>query len=207
MNWTKLALGPVQANAYIIENDNHDAVIIDPGGEAERLITFVQSKQIHPIAILLTHAHFDHIGAVDAVRKQWNIPVYVHENEQDWLQDTNKNGSAHFPLGKITAKPADHIIEGEGSLEIGPFSFDVFETPGHSPGSVTFYNQPDSVIFSGDVLFASGIGRTDLYGGNQAQLLKSIEEKLLVLPDETTVASGHGPETTIGREKGSNPFL
>lgn len=207
MHWKRISVGPVQANAYIVENDNNEAIMIDPGAEGEKLISFVESKNVKPIAILLTHAHFDHIGAVDALRKQWRIPVYLHKNEQDWMQDAEKNGSAHFPMGEIIADPADKIIEGEGPLQVGSFAFQVLETPGHSPGSVSFYDKKHGVVFSGDALFAGSIGRTDLYGGDHHQLLASIQDKLLGLPEKTIVASGHGPETTIGKEKQTNPFL
>lgn len=207
MKWTQLALGPVQANAYILSNTDRDAVVIDPGSEADRLISFIDSKRFKPVAVLLTHAHFDHIGAVDEVREKWKIPVYLHKEEQDWPQDPRKNGSASFPLGEITAKPADEIINGECPLHVGSFTFQVLETPGHSPGSVSFYHVDNGVVFAGDALFAGSIGRTDLYRGNHQQLLESIDAKLLTLPDKTIVAPGHGPETTIGAEKQTNPFL
>ncbi|HET7657331.1 MAG TPA: MBL fold metallo-hydrolase [Bacillales bacterium] len=208
MKWTQYPLGLVQANAYVVENEeNGEAVVIDPGGEGEKLISFIENRSLKPLAILLTHAHFDHIGAVDELRERWDIPVYLHHEEKDWLGDPEKNASASLPGNKVVIKPADEIIEREGSLKIGSFTFEIFETPGHSPGSVSFYNKENRIVFSGDALFAGSIGRTDLYRGDQMQLLESIDKKLLVLPDDITVASGHGPETTIGMEKQSNPFL
>ncbi|HEU5140514.1 MAG TPA: MBL fold metallo-hydrolase [Bacillales bacterium] len=209
MKWTQLPLGPVQANAYIVEKENGEALIIDPGGEGDRLVSFVKSRNLEPLAILLTHAHFDHIGAVEKARTQWSIPVYLHQEESGWLNDPQKNGSAFFPGvgGGMTIKPAEKIINGEGPLNIGSFSFEVVETPGHSPGSVSFFNKASKVVFSGDALFAGSIGRTDLYRGDHDELLESIEEKLLILPGETIVAPGHGPETTIESERRTNPFL
>lgn len=209
MIWSQLPLGPVQANAYIISNDHNEALVVDPGAEAERLISHIKDKGLHPIAVLLTHAHFDHIGAVDAVRDYWRIPVYLHSSEKDWPADPQKNGSTFFPAAGrgITARAADELIEGEGDLSIGPFSFQVYETPGHSPGSVSLYNRENGIVFSGDALFAGSIGRTDLPGGDHDQLLQSIKDKLLSLPTETIIAPGHGPETTVGDEKRSNPFL
>ncbi|HEX7063467.1 MAG TPA: MBL fold metallo-hydrolase [Bacillales bacterium] len=209
MKWTQLPLGPVQANAYILEKENGEALIIDPGGEGDRLVSFVKSRNLNPLAILLTHAHFDHIGAVEEVRDYWKIPVYLHDEEQDWLNDPQKNGSAFFPAanGGMTVKPADQIINGEECLHIGSFSFEIFETPGHSPGSVLFFHKASQVVFSGDALFAGSIGRTDLYRGDHNELLESIQDKLLVLPGNTIVAPGHGPETTIETEKQTNPFL
>ena len=154
------------------------------------------------MAVLLTHAHFDHIGAVDAVRDAFHIPVYVHKEEADWLGDATVNGSQIFMMNRsITAKPADHIIDAEGTLTIGSFNFEIFETPGHSPGSISYYSKEANAVFSGDVLFQMSIGRTDLPGGSFAELIGSIEEKLFVLPDETAVLCGHGPETSIGFEK------
>lgn len=172
------------------------------------MIGHLQQHGLQPLAVLLTHAHFDHIGAVDDVRETYSIPVYVHTEEQDWLQDASLNGSALFMMGRsITAKPADELIEKEGTLSIGSFTFEVFETPGHSPGSVSYYSKEAAAVFSGDVLFQMSIGRTDLPGGSFNELIMSIEEKLFTLPDETAVLCGHGPETTIGFEKANNPFL
>ncbi|WP_096201230.1 MBL fold metallo-hydrolase [Bacillus sp. FJAT-45350] len=208
MNWTQIPLGPLQTNAYILMNDKKEVVIFDPGGNGPELNAWLKKEDLKPIAILLTHAHFDHIGAVDDVRDEWNVEVYIHENEQDWLGDASKNGSGRF-LGNdaIEIKDADHLISMEGTLTIGNFSFEVFETPGHSPGSVSFYVKDEGVVFSGDALFANSIGRTDLPGGNHQQLINSINEKLMELPEDTIVASGHGPTTTVGKEMDSNPFL
>lgn len=208
IKWRQLPLGPLQTNAYIIENDTKECIIIDPGSEGTRLVENLDQQGLKPLAILLTHAHFDHIGAVDAVRDKWNCPVYIHENEQDWLSDPSLNGSKFFGLSEeVKANKADQVLKEEGLLEIGLFRFEVFETPGHSPGSVSYYMSEKSVVFSGDALFASSIGRTDLRGGSHKVLLQSIHEKLLVLPEETTVASGHGPLTSIGEEMDQNPFL
>ena len=207
MNWKQITVGPLQENTYVLWNNQNEAIVFDPGSEGKRLVQEIQSLHVQPLAILLTHAHFDHIGAVDDVRDAFRIPVYIHEQEQDWLTDAAKNGSAHFPLGTITARPAEHIINHEGTLTIGSFSFDMFETPGHSPGSISYYLPSAHVVFSGDALFQGSIGRTDLPGGDYEQLMDSIHKKLLTLPEETNVAPGHGPETTIAAEMASNPFL
>jgi len=207
MKWERLPLGPLQTNAYILSQSNGNCLIFDPGDEAERFIHYIEQKGYTPVAILLTHAHFDHIGAVDAVRNRWNIPVYIHHEEKEWLGDPLQNGS-HFFVGEgIRVKQADVIIKNEETIEIAGFKLQVMETPGHSPGSVSYYCEEVEAVFSGDALFAGSIGRTDLPGGNYEQLLRSIHDKLLQLPEETTVLSGHGPETTIGREMDSNPFL
>jgi len=208
MKWQQIPLGPLQTNCYIVENPDKTCLIIDPGEEGKKLMNLLNQRKLKPLAILLTHAHFDHIGAVDVIRDTYRVPVYVHKQEEKWLEDPRLNGSQLFmQIEPIIVKPADHIIHNEGNMEIGGFTFQVFHTPGHSPGSVSFYFKENDVVISGDALFQGGIGRTDLPGGNSGQLLKSIHDKLLSLPEETYVLSGHGPVTTIGEEMDSNPFL
>jgi hydroxyacylglutathione hydrolase len=208
MKWQQIPLGPLQTNCYIVENPDKTCLIFDPGEEGNKLIQLLNQRKLKPIAVLLTHAHFDHIGAVDLIRDTYNIPVYIHKQEEKWLEDPRLNGSQLFMgIEPIKAMPADHIIQHEGNMELDGFSFHVYHTPGHSPGSVSYYFKEKDVIISGDALFQGGIGRTDLPGGNSAQLLKSIHDKLLSLPEETYVLSGHGPVTTIGEEMDSNPFL
>lgn len=208
MKWSQLPLGILQTNCYIVENTEQECLIFDPGSEGKKLVNWLTKRNVKPIAILLTHAHFDHIGAVDEIRKTYNIPVYLHEEEEAWPGDPKLNGSKFF-MGQsmIEAKPADILIKREETLKIGDFEFFVYETPGHSPGSVSFHFEKDGFVVSGDALFKSSIGRTDLPGGNQSQLLKSIHEKLLFLPEETVVLPGHGPVTTIGEEMDGNPYL
>jgi hydroxyacylglutathione hydrolase len=207
MKWERIPLGPLQTNAYILSHSNGTCIIFDPGSEGSELVNYIEKQGLTPLAILLTHAHFDHIGAVDDVRNKWNVPVYIHQNEQDWLGNPLLNGSYYFMGEEVRVKEAQHVLTHEQKLEIGEFILQVLETPGHSPGSVSYYCEEIEAVFSGDALFAGSIGRTDLPGGNHAQLLKSIHDKLLVLPEETIVLSGHGPETTIGAEMDTNPFL
>lgn len=208
MNWKQIPVGPLQENAYVIwHHENGEALIIDPGSEGQRIIQTIRELQANPKAILLTHAHFDHIGAVDDVRDEFDIPVYIHEKEQHWLENPDLNGSARFPLGRITARKADEIISNEQTLTVGSFQIEVFETPGHSPGSISYYFNDGNVVFSGDALFQGSIGRTDIPFGDYNQLIQSIHDKLLTLPEETIVCPGHGPETTIANEMNANPFL
>ncbi|WP_453994997.1 MBL fold metallo-hydrolase [Bacillus nitroreducens] len=208
MKWQRIPLGPLQTNAYILSNTQKDCVIFDPGGDGQKLNTVIRQQGLTPVAILLTHAHFDHIGAIDDVLAQWNIPVYIHEKEKEWLKDPALNGSASFiPGHEILSKVEPTILPKEGVFSIGEFTFDLFYTPGHSPGSASYYSKEVGVVFSGDALFQGSIGRTDLPGGSHNQLLTSIHEKLLTLPEDTIVLSGHGPETTIEAEMDYNPFL
>ncbi|MEW4284057.1 MBL fold metallo-hydrolase [Priestia koreensis] len=207
MKYIRIPLGAVQTNCYFLINDEKECLIVDPGGEAQKVFQTIEKHKVKPLAILLTHAHFDHIGAVDEVRERYNLPVHLHRLEKEWPTNPELNGSRFFPLGEITAKPASDLIQGEGEQTIGGFTFQILETPGHTPGSVSFYFAEERWVVSGDALFARSIGRTDLPGGNEPQLLKSIHDKLLTLPEDTLVLSGHGEETTVEEEMDGNPFL
>lgn len=207
MKWIRIPVGPLKANAYILSNEDKACVIIDPGGESDKINQYIKKHDLIPKAILLTHAHFDHIGAVDEVRSKWNIPLYLHQAEQDWLTNTELNRSALPGRIKTTAKSADYLIEMEEEIHIDSFSFKVLFTPGHSPGSISYYIKDESIIISGDVLFKGGIGRTDIIGGDQNRLMKTIQERLFSLPEKTLVLSGHGDITDIQTERKQNPFL
>ncbi|WP_108670808.1 MBL fold metallo-hydrolase [Peribacillus acanthi] len=206
MNWKQLPLGPLQTNCYILWNQKKECLIFDPGGDGDRLISFIKGNQLKPLAVLLTHAHFDHIGALDIIRSHYEIPAFIHKKEASWLGDPALNGSKFFGSA-VSVRAAEQIIKEEGLLNISDFELEVLETPGHSPGSISYYHKPSKAVFSGDALFSGSIGRTDLRGGNQSQLLESIHSKLLSLPEDTYVLSGHGPVTTISVEMDHNPFL
>lgn len=207
MRWEQIPLGLLQTNCYCIHNEK-ECIIFDPGAGEDYLINWLDERKLKPLAVFLTHAHFDHIGAVDIVRENYSSPVYIHELEAEWLLDPVLNGSqTFFPNQLVRTKPADQIIYDEKIITIGPFTFEVFETPGHSPGSVSYYVKEEGIIISGDTLFNGSIGRTDLPGGDYQQLMKSINEKLLTLPEHTICLPGHGPVTTIAQEKQKNPFL
>ncbi|MFC7320873.1 MBL fold metallo-hydrolase [Halobacillus campisalis] len=201
----RLPLGPMGTNSYVI-TENKQALVIDPGGDFQKLDHLIKEKGVKVIAILLTHAHFDHIGAVEQARIEYEVPVYLHEEEKDWLTDSRLNGSALFQLGEITAKPADYFLE-PGQMEIGPFQFEVRHTPGHSPGSVSFVFRNQRFTVAGDTLFQRGIGRTDLPGGDGDLLLDSITTQLFSLRNDMRIYPGHGLPTTVEEERKNNPFF
>jgi hydroxyacylglutathione hydrolase len=200
-----LPLGPIGTNCYIIHNEGN-ALIIDPGGNPEKVMALMEDLILTPKAILLTHAHFDHIGAVQELREKYQIDVYLHSEEKNWLQDASLNGSLGLMGQEITTYEAENELR-EGDTEMYGFTFEIRHTPGHSPGSVSFVFHDQSIVISGDVLFKQGIGRTDLTGGDINVLENSIRNKLYNLSDGYTVFPGHGPETTIGFEKQQNPFF
>ena len=208
MKYYQLPLGPLGTNCYIVTNEKKECIIVDPGEEGNKLIQFIKKNDLKPLAVLLTHAHFDHIGAVDEVRDAFQIEAYIHEKEKKWLGDPILNGSQNFMMGNaVIQRPAEQIVIEEGILNIGDFSFEILETPGHSPGSISFYIRNEGYLFSGDVLFKGSIGRTDLAGGNMGVLMQSIKEKVLTLPHDTIVFPGHGEITLLEDEIDYNPFL
>ncbi|AOK89808.1 MBL fold metallo-hydrolase [Paenibacillus sp. SEL1] len=199
-------LGPLQTNAYLLQGDDPQrAIIIDPGMNPGPLLRAIESLTIE--AILLTHAHFDHIGGVEEIRNAKGCPVYLHALEQDWLTSPKLNGSLMWPEASppISTGPAEYDLAEGQQLNLIGHTFKVFHTPGHSPGSVSFLCGKD--LFSGDVLFRQGVGRTDLTGGRERDLYDSIQNKLFPLGDDVTVYSGHGPKTSIGYEKANNPYI
>ncbi|KAF6577210.1 MBL fold metallo-hydrolase [Paenibacillus sp. EKM212P] len=199
-------LGPLQTNAYLLQGDDPQrAIIIDPGMNPGPLLRAIESLTIE--AILLTHAHFDHIGGVEEIRNAKGCPVYLHALEQDWLTSPKLNGSLMWPEASppISTGPAEYDLAEGQQLNLIGYTFKVFHTPGHSPGSVSFLCGKD--LFSGDVLFRQGVGRTDLTGGRERDLYDSIQNKLFPLADDVTVYSGHGPKTSIGYEKANNPYI
>ncbi|MDO6448058.1 MBL fold metallo-hydrolase [Oceanobacillus profundus] len=205
MNVKGMALGPIGTNCYIVY-DKGKALLIDPGAEPDKIAEFLEREGLKVQAILLTHAHFDHIAALDEIRETGDTDVYIHENELSWLSDPQMNGSSKLIGNEIVMKPAEFTFK-MGPMEIGDFLFEVIHTPGHSPGSVSFLFDQNEFIISGDVLFYHGIGRTDLPGGNMAEIEATIQNKLYQLKESLTVYPGHGPHTTIGEEKQNNPFV
>ncbi|MEX6346238.1 MBL fold metallo-hydrolase [Staphylococcus ureilyticus] len=205
MQISSLALGLVKTNTYFIENDKN-VILVDPAADYELIIKKLNQINKPVIAVLLTHAHFDHIRALDQIVDKFNVPVYMHPSEFDFLTNTEKNGSQKFKqygLTPVISHVSPQKID-EGSMEIEGFKFKVLHTPGHSPGSLSFIFDDFAVV--GDTLFYQGIGRTDLYKGDYETLVDSILDKLFKLEDDLPLFPGHGPYTTIEDEQ-LNPYL
>ncbi len=200
-------VGPVQENTYFVRRQGSDvAVVIDPGDEAERLLAAKEALGIETIAaILITHTHFDHVGAVKALHDATGAPVYVPELEREILA----NIDAYTPpgFGPFDSYEAEHTVTGGDTLELAGLTFDVRFTPGHSPGHVTYSVRGEDALLSGDVLFQGSVGRVDLPGGDWPTLLASIEALIDEFPLQTTVYPGHMGVTTLGNEHATNPFL
>lgn len=201
-------VGPVAENAYLFRrtDDAPRALLVDPGDEAERLITAVDESGAQVEAILLTHTHFDHVGAVAPLARHTGAPVYCPEAEAFVLADIMK-WVPWAGIGPFESYDADELLSGGERLELAGFSIDVLSTPGHSPGHLTYSIAGEQAIFSGDVLFEGSVGRTDLPGGHAPTLIASIAGLLESLPDATRVYPGHMGVTTLGRERATNPFL
>jgi len=205
MRIKEITVGPFQMNSYLIAEDGYqECLIIDPGDEPERIISAIESHNLKPTRIVNTHNHIDHARRVSDIQKHFDIPFYICEDDLPLLESINDQGMIFGLEASGTPQITDFLKDGDCFKLINE-EFQILHTPGHSPGSISIYVKGH--VFVGDVLFKDSIGRTDLYGGNYDTLIQSIREKLLTLPDETIVYSGHGPTTTIGREKKYNPFI
>lgn len=194
----KMVLGSYQENAYIIINEEtREAIVIDPGDEGKSLVSYLKGLNVKLQYILLTHGHLDHVGAVDEVREAFNIPAYISEVDMKYIERRK------VAFGQM--KRADFFLKEGDDLSFGNLPIKIFETPGHSKGSLSYLI--DNVLYVGDVLFQGSIGRTDLPGGEFNELISSIKDKLMKLPGNTRVMPGHGPETTLSQEKSFNIYL
>jgi hydroxyacylglutathione hydrolase len=202
-----LAVGPLQTNCYIVGDEaSREGIVIDPGGDAEMILEAVRRLKLKIKLVVDTHGHFDHIMANQEILAATGAPLAIHPDDASML--TNPLRSFSFFAGSFRPSPAATVSLTEGStVEVGSTKLQVLHTPGHSPGSISLYCAEQKVVFDGDVLFYTGIGRTDFPGGSMRTLLQSIQDKLFTLPDDTVVYSGHGPQTTIGFERKHNPFL
>lgn len=197
-------------NTYVLWDDTNQCVIIDPGcyyaNEREDLKKFIDGKKLQPVLLLDTHCHVDHVFGNKWVKENFNVPFYAHQADLFLLNAAGATGSIYGLFVEPSPQPDRFIREGE-NISFGNSTMKIFEVPGHSPGSVCFYGEKEKLLISGDVLFRGSIGRFDLPGGDYGTLMQSIFSKLMILPDEVKVYSGHGPATTIGEERRTNPFV
>ena len=199
-------VGPVQTNCYFaINDDTKEVLVIDPGASADQLAKKICQEKLTPIAILLTHGHFDHAGGAEELAKHFDIKIYAEEHENENLDTPSLNLSGWEGVQKTYH--ADVFLKNEQEIDLAGFHIRVFHTPGHTVGGCCYYFPYQNVVFSGDTLFCTSVGRTDFPKGSAAQIIRSIKEKLLPLPDETTVYTGHNDITTIGTERMYNPYL
>lgn len=203
-------LGPFATNSYLVSaSESRDCWIVDPSFEPDELIRAVVERELRPSLILLTHAHIDHIAGIPDVHEAFgSVPIALHPLEHHWLTDANANLSAQYGASFITVPASIQLHDGM-TLELGDSVWQVLHTPGHSPGGCGFVCAHEVVpkLIAGDTLFSGSIGRSDLPGGSMPELASSIRRKLYTLPEPTLVYPGHGPMTTIGQERRSNPFV
>lgn len=204
MKVTMFTVGEFQENCYLVEDEQtRRAAIIDPGSDSRRLNEAIERAGVELEAIWLTHAHVDHLGAVGGVKSRWNVPLYLHPADMRLYQAADRQ-AAVYGVTFDDAPPPDRELTDGQTLTLGDLSFTVMHSPGHSPGHVVVYGH--GAAFVGDCIFAGSIGRTDLPASNGADLAASLE-RIAALPQETIVYPGHGPSTTIGEERATNPFL
>jgi hydroxyacylglutathione hydrolase len=199
-------LGPIGTNGYIIGDEvTHQAAVIDPGGDAPRVLAALKRRGLTATAIVVTHAHFDHIGGVRELVEATRAPFLVYEAELPVLQVAAERASALFGIDVPQPPAPDRLLHHGEMVTLAGASFRVVHTPGHSPGHMCLIS--DGAAFVGDVIFQGGIGRTDLPGGDYDTLMRSIATYILPLPDDTVLYNGHGPATTVGHERRANPFV
>lgn len=197
-------LGAFQTNCYIvIAADGKQCLVFDPGNNGPELVKYLEDEALTPQAVVLTHGHADHIGGVEAIMEHFQVPLYIHKDDEIMLQSPDLNLSKKMGQHLTVPGAAKNVEEGD-VLTCAELSFRVIATPGHTQGGVCYYGE--GILIAGDTLFYGSIGRTDFPGGSYDALIKNIREKLYILPDDTVVYPGHGPETTIGFEKMHNPF-
>lgn len=206
MKVERFVIGMIGTNCYIVQNEeSRECILIDPAVCPAELVSHIKSKGLKLTAILLTHGHFDHIMGIDGFLKEFPAPVYAHEEEKALLNDASLNSSSTYGAG-YTFSGATYVKDGEVLALLG-VDFKVIHTPGHTIGGCCYYVSQENVLFSGDTLFCASVGRSDFPTGSSGQLIRSIREKLMCLPEHTKVYPGHMDETTIGYEKRNNPFL
>ena len=206
----KFVVNPFGENSFIISDETGECIFVDPGffydEEHDEVRDYIKTNNLKPVKITNTHCHFDHIMGVEFVRNEFKIPFLAHVNDAFWVEKAiDQSNMFGFEMNPVL--PADALLIENDFVEFGNTKLKIIHVPGHSPGHVVFYCESDHKLIAGDVLFYGSIGRTDLPGGDYETLISNIKNKLFHLPDDTAVYCGHGPETTIGFEKRTNPFL
>ncbi len=202
-----MIVGPVSTNCYFLINEElKEAFIVDPGDQAMKLQAHLDKCGVKPVAILLTHGHFDHMMAAESLRDAYQIPIYACAKEKQVLNSASMNLAKGF-VRMDYAMDADIYCKDQDEFSIAGFRVQVLETPGHTPGGCCYYIASEGILFCGDTLFAESIGRTDFEGGSYAEICRSIRNQIFVLPDDTICYCGHGDKTTVGHEKERNPYV
>lgn len=205
MSYQLVIVGPLETNCYLFYcSKTRECAVIDPGAEAEKIFEAISSLNLKPIIILNTHGHVDHTGANLDLKERYQVPIAIHPGDLPLLEEYLQLEFG-LMLGARPAPAPDRLLADGEKIVIGETFLQVIHSPGHSPGSVCFY--ADHLLFAGDTLFCGGVGRTDLPGGSWKDLAHSLKARVMILPDETVVLPGHGPKTTIGEERESNPYL
>lgn len=206
MKVEKFVTGIISTNCYLVINeDTKQAVVIDPAACPSYLMSHIKSEGLKIEALLLTHGHFDHIMGIDGFLSEFDVPVYVHEEDADAMEDPVLNQSSTYTSGYTFGKA--RYLRDRQTLELAGYTFQVIHTPGHTKGGCCYYVASEGVLFSGDTLFQNSVGRTDFVNSSTSDLVHSVREKLFLLPDDTMVYPGHMGETKIGHEKKYNPYV
>lgn len=192
-------------NCFILYDDDKNALIVDPGGRGEDIVSFLEEKELKTEAILLTHCHYDHVGALKQVKEKTGAKVYIGKGEEIVASSPTYNLSVYFDYALTSVY--DCVLSDGEELQAGPFKVRAISTPGHTPGGCCYYIEDKAMLFSGDTLFMGSVGRSDFPGGDESLLHKNIREKLFTLPENTIVYCGHGPNTSIGYEKANNMYV
>ena len=206
----KFVVNPLGEHSFILSDETGGCIFIDPGfyyeEEYQEVLDYIESYNLTPVKIVNTHCHFDHIMGVEFIRNKFKIPFCAHADDSFWIENATPQAEM-FGFKMDAVAPVDAFLTENEFVEFGNTKLQIIHVPGHSPGHLVFYSEKDKILIAGDVLFYGSIGRTDLPGGNYQTLISNIKNKLFVLPDDTTVYCGHGPETKLGFEKRTNPFL
>ncbi|MBO4462425.1 MAG: MBL fold metallo-hydrolase [Lachnospiraceae bacterium] len=195
-----VVVGPIGTNCYILSNDKHEAIVIDPGDHFKTIKEKIDELDCKPLAILITHGHFDHTGAVHRMVEEYKIKTYANELEEPVFTDKS------YSMAAKPIKIDNYLTDGE-EVTISDFKFKMISTPGHTIGGACYYFEKEKALFAGDSLFFESVGRTDFKGGSAAELTRNLKEKIMLLPDDTDVFPGHMEFTTIGHERINNPFI